>query len=167
MKFSKQKHKEQNSSNADMAASAAVANVLLLKKRADDRQRAALRIKFEVSLLFFANLQVLDIIPFLHICNFSKFKISFLVLHIINVWYWVYSSCSLFNHILRPAATLLKFFVERWRLLHFFYLFFLLQHLAAAKLKLSSKRTMTEMVNWASRSTRTCWGSWKSLLHRW
>ena len=31
-----------------MAASAAVANVLLLKKRADDRQRAALRIKFEV-----------------------------------------------------------------------------------------------------------------------
>ena len=34
--------------NADMAASAAVANVLLLKKRADDRQRAALRIKFEV-----------------------------------------------------------------------------------------------------------------------
>ena len=52
MKFSKQKHKKQNSSNADMAASAAVANVLLLKKRADDRQRAALRIKFEVSLLF-------------------------------------------------------------------------------------------------------------------
>ena len=59
MKVSKQKHKqqntkhkEQNSSNADMAASAAVANVLLLKKRADDRQRAALRIKFEVSLLF-------------------------------------------------------------------------------------------------------------------
>jgi len=30
-----------------MAASAAVANVLLLKKRADDRQRAALRVKFE------------------------------------------------------------------------------------------------------------------------
>ena len=37
--------------NADMAASAAVANVLLLKKRADDRQRAALRIKFEVFLI--------------------------------------------------------------------------------------------------------------------
>ena len=52
MKVSKQKHKKQNFVNADMAASAAVANVLLLKKRADDRQRAALRIKFEVSLLF-------------------------------------------------------------------------------------------------------------------
>ena len=55
MKVSKQKHKKQNSVNADMAASAAVANVLLLKKRADDRQRAALRIKFEVSLLFLQN----------------------------------------------------------------------------------------------------------------
>ena len=52
MKVSTEKHKKHNSSNADMAASAAVANVLLLKKRADDRQRAALRIKFEVSLLF-------------------------------------------------------------------------------------------------------------------
>ena len=76
MKVSKQKHKKQNSPNADMAASAAVANVLLLKKRADDRQRAALRIKFEVSLLFlqiykfeisfpfciFTILQILDII---------------------------------------------------------------------------------------------------------
>ena len=51
-----------------MAASAAVANVLLLKKRADDRQRAALRIKFEVfssNLIFFINVLCVLVCVFL------------------------------------------------------------------------------------------------------
>ena len=166
MKVSKQKHKKQNSVNADMAASAAVANVLLLKKRADDRQRAALRIKFEVSLLFlqiykfkisfpfciFATLQILDII--------SRFAHYYCV---ILIWQ------LMFNHILRPAATLFETFRGALKSDSFFsfYLFFLLQYLAAAELKFSSKRTMTEMGNWVLRSTPTCWGSWRSLLHRW
>ena len=61
--------------NADMAASAAVANVLLLKKRADDRQRAALRIKFEV-------LQIIALCVF----HKKKFVFHYIFLMIIFVF---------------------------------------------------------------------------------
>ena len=57
-----------------MAASAAVANVLLLKKRADARQRAALRIKFEVK----HNLLRILINHFLYFLPFLKDSLTWL-----------------------------------------------------------------------------------------
>ena len=96
----------------------------------------------------FTYLQILDMIS--HFAHYYMFDIDLTVNHQSHS-----ETCSnTFFEIFRGALSLDSFLV-------------FLSATWSIWLNLSSKRTMTEMVNWALRSTPTCWGSWRSLLHRW